>query len=434
MKSVFGGWLWTCCSSGDTSPDRLDRLDRLEPEDWAVSRDDRTKPSCKSRTTQVLPAPSPSLPCRPCKRPDLLDFGDCEATAEPLKDTKGAGSSTPRAPAMPAATYQLPLKAASFRTASAIQEQVRNLSKGSRGSAARNLSKGSSSGRSTKAWQEVRPEESLPGFPLLIPSTEKRSKSLSTRSTARSTAESLKRAVDSVGTNSGGTGPSADGKSPWSPGTSRSFSKSSKDAVIIFDWDDTLCPTSWALEQIRNCPDTAALLEAEKAHTEQLDAHAAAVVALLRAARSCARVAVVTLATKEFFTQSAETFLEGARIKELFRELGIKVYFAERAQETNKATEVAAKSQAMTQCLSHLYGSQLMRWNVLAIGDSTVELEALKKVLAGKWRTPLCKTLKFDARPSLDQLTTQIQTVTPHLADMMACSKDFDRFSLQPWG
>ena len=30
------------------------------------------------------------------------------------------------------------------------------------------------------------------------------------------------------------------------------------------DWDDTLCPTSWALEQIRNCPDTAALLEAEK--------------------------------------------------------------------------------------------------------------------------------------------------------------------------
>ncbi|CAJ1330613.1 unnamed protein product [Effrenium voratum] len=88
------------------------------------------------------------------------------------------------------------------------------------------------------------------------------------------------------------------------------------------DWDDTLCPTSWALEQIRNCPDTAALLEAEKAHTEQLDAHAAAVVALLRAARSCARVAVVTLATKEFFTQSAETFLEGARIKELFRELG----------------------------------------------------------------------------------------------------------------
>ncbi|CAK9023921.1 Uncharacterized protein SCF082_LOCUS16402, partial [Durusdinium trenchii] len=101
-------------------------------------------------------------------------------------------------------------------------------------------------------------------------------------------------------------------------------------AVILVDWDDTLCPTSWVFDQIRRCPDNKALAAVEKASAERLEQHCAAVVAFLRAARAVARVAIVTLATEDFFHQSAETFLESAHIKDLFVELGIEVHFAER--------------------------------------------------------------------------------------------------------
>ena len=70
----------------------------------------------------------------------------------------------------------------------------------------------------------------------------------------------------------------------------------------------------------------------------------------------------------------------------------------------------------MNRCLSKVYGRKpmsrlvgqgirlaVLRWNVLSVGDSEIEHEALKGLLASKWRSSLCKTLKFDSRPSLLQ-------------------------------
>eukprot|EP00440_Ansanella_granifera_P069244 gb/GFBE01075121.1/.p1 GENE.gb/GFBE01075121.1/~~gb/GFBE01075121.1/.p1 ORF type:complete len:568 (+),score=86.62 gb/GFBE01075121.1/:1-1704(+) len=225
-------------------------------------------------------------------------------------------------------------------------------------------------------------------------------------------------------------------------GVLRMFSRSNEptapeNAVIIFDWDDTLCPTTWALDIIKKAKNEAELAKIEQAHAPELAEHVVAVEQLLRAARSVARVAIVTLATPDFWKRSAETFLDGLNVKDLFPELGIKVYYATRQPRSSDIKpETVAKKKAMAKCLGHLYpavSARGVRWNVLSIGDSAIEQEALKQLLSDRSSSPLCKTLKFTTEPSLEQLTRQVQAVTPHLPEMVAHMKDFDRVSSRPW-
>ncbi|CAL1142296.1 unnamed protein product [Cladocopium goreaui] len=75
---------------------------------------------------------------------------------------------------------------------------------------------------------------------------------------------------------------------------------------------------------------------------------------------------------------------------------------------------------------------RLERWG-LCLMAAEIELEALKSLLGSKWRSPLCKTVKFDARPTLTQLTAQLKSVTPNLAAMMASSKSFHITSNSKW-
>jgi len=212
-----------------------------------------------------------------------------------------------------------------------------------------------------------------------------------------------------------------------------SSSADSSKAVIILDWDDTLCPTTWAMNLVESAKSEEELVKMEMEYARQLEEHSAAVVEFLRAARAVARVAVVTLASEEFFQRSAETFLEGARISELFEELGVKVYFAKRPANCNTNAEVAAKREAMKRCLANLYPSYGVwhgaRWNVLSIGDSEIELTAIKQAVSSRWRKSksLCKTCKLEPQPCLSTLTMQLQQVAPQLGAMVAMDKDFDR-------
>eukprot|EP00913_Durusdinium_trenchii_P014583 g13682.t1 len=78
------------------------------------------------------------------------------------------------------------------------------------------------------------------------------------------------------------------------------------------------------------------------------------------------------------------------------------------------------------------FGSPLLFF-LKHLPSQEIELEALKRLLNSKWRSPLCKTLKFDARPSLPQLTAQLRGVTPNLPAMMAANKSFHITSHTKW-
>lgn len=109
----------------------------------------------------------------------------------------------------------------------------------------------------------------------------------------------------------------------------RSHMESSPDGpVVVFDWDDTLMPTSFVMEKViplyRDQPVPEGAL-----HYDKLAAHANIVRRMLRSARQVARVAVVTLARRPWVSMSGALYFPGEEgIEELLACLEIPVYYA----------------------------------------------------------------------------------------------------------
>mmetsp|Transcript_41929 Transcript_41929/g.98332 ORF Transcript_41929/g.98332 Transcript_41929/m.98332 type:complete len:602 (+) Transcript_41929:89-1894(+) len=221
-------------------------------------------------------------------------------------------------------------------------------------------------------------------------------------------------------------------KSPESPprqltGSSRHFA-APENAVIIFDWDDTLCPTFWAGSHRST--------EALEAARVQLLEHARCVRAILHSARAVARVAIVTLATNDWVKASARRYLPTLDLEEILRDLDITVHSAtlnlRNGSRGHNDPRVVAKKRAMASCLKRMYGWSSVPWNVVSIGDSTIERTALQELLADQdtSRRKLCKTVKLDTDPSLEDLTSQIKMLSPLLREMVLEERAFDRTRL----
>jgi len=199
-------------------------------------------------------------------------------------------------------------------------------------------------------------------------------------------------------------------------------------AVIIFDWDDTLVPTCWGSDD--SGPETCVRRDVLK-HYGALLKHVSIVEAVLRAAREVAHVCIVTLANREWMNEAAQHLLPDLNIDAIFAELDIDVRHA--AVSKNERSDfvtarVIAKKKAMSKCLNQFYRSKggKPRWNILSVGDSEIEQRALKELLKESPGKPVCKTCKFDEDPSLEQLTSQLEALLPHLQRMAVHPKDVD--------
>lgn len=199
-------------------------------------------------------------------------------------------------------------------------------------------------------------------------------------------------------------------------------------AVIIFDWDDTLCPTWWA--------GTASGLEADGSrvdvtkHMAELEHHSDVVVNVLRAAREVARVAIVTLGSRDWVRNSARRLFPNLDLETVFKELGIYVWYAGVGKRRNKHEDprIAAKKKAMLACLNSMYVHLAgVQWNVTSIGDSMIEIHALRQLQKemGK-RAPCCKTVKLAGAPTLAQLDIQLEALSPKLPHIVKRQKDLD--------
>jgi len=236
-------------------------------------------------------------------------------------------------------------------------------------------------------------------------------------------------------------------------------------SVILFDWDDTLLPTAFLQEMVlpklpASAKETG--LPPDSQHFETLAAHACMLRAILTIARTVAQVAIVTLAVRPWVTTSSDRWLPGLNITDLLRRLGIPVYYSRENVKRRDACQAqveegvdiftVAKRATMMKCLRKLYGkrslTQAARMNVMSIGDSLAEKEALKEVLwascesqrdpQGKIITPLCKTVKFVYQPSASLLGDELQLVAMWLRRMALHSEDFDvsmdSEDLRHWG
>lgn len=206
-------------------------------------------------------------------------------------------------------------------------------------------------------------------------------------------------------------------------------------AVIIFDWDDTLMPTTFISNVLGpSLPDfekDQPLKQNSKWYKAMAD-HAQLVETALRTARRVARTAIVTLATLDWVYSSAARYLPGVDFESLVEELGIVVYPADRQSPALEVLARAgddrgmvAKIAAMTTCLRALYASGDVSWNVTSIGDSVLEKEALKKCMS-RHAHHLCKTVKLVEKPTLAELSREVHMLTPSLHKVVTHGKPYD--------
>jgi len=217
------------------------------------------------------------------------------------------------------------------------------------------------------------------------------------------------------------------------------------DTVIIFDWDDTLFPTWFISDVVVPCLppgtkwDADAVLPSDSPFSEALAKHAQTVRALLSTARKTGRVGIVTLAQRPWVLSSAKRFWPGLDFEAVLKELDIPIIYARECLRRPMISQAKveegvniftiAKQAAMLKALKKLYGRDPWK-NVISIGDSIVERDAITEVLWGHDQdpeiTPCCKTVKLMEEPSPEQLGAELTLLGMWLRSMAAHGEDFD--------
>ncbi|CAE7257595.1 PTAC2 [Symbiodinium microadriaticum] len=205
------------------------------------------------------------------------------------------------------------------------------------------------------------------------------------------------------------------------------------ETAIIFDWDDTLFPTWHALEVKEH------RLPGDKAFNDSLDQLTNTVRDLLTQARSCGRVAIVTLSRRPWVAESATEFMPRLNIEALLDELQIPLIYSRECVKKHHMRSpdgefeegvcplTMAKEQAMKKVLKRLYGKNPWK-NVLSIGDSVTEKTAITELhwaIMGEDAKSCCKTLKMLHNPTLAQLQMELTVIKDALPNMAKRVEDF---------
>lgn len=202
-------------------------------------------------------------------------------------------------------------------------------------------------------------------------------------------------------------------------------------SCIIIDWDDTLFPTSHVQVLIERGKDPCA----DDDFMEIMAAHAAVVKDFLQTARKFARVAIVTLAKRPWVDNTAKKYWRDLDFDALLSELEIPIYYAQefltptekRARVEGVDLYVIAKRNAMAKSLrTFRKGSGSVISNLISIGDSFAEHEAMKEVGWSMDSSTVCKSVLFVAEPSIGTLTDELRILIPSIGRVVAVPDDLD--------
>lgn len=208
----------------------------------------------------------------------------------------------------------------------------------------------------------------------------------------------------------------------------------------MFDWDDTLCP-SWFLKQVSASKDEIeGPIDERSPHFEALAGLAKSIEHTLRAARTLGRVVIVTLAMRGWVHRSSRLYLPGLDLENLLYSLDIPIFYA-RETVSRRHVDTAeleggvdlttiAKMKVMSKVLRRLSRKSIAWTNIISIGDSNQERDAITEFLwsydEDTQRNVLCKTVKFFEKPSVEVLEAELAILRRFLNPMVSCSEDFD--------
>jgi len=209
--------------------------------------------------------------------------------------------------------------------------------------------------------------------------------------------------------------------------------------VILFDWDDTLFPTTFLCEEVfPTFPERSmrfAPLPEHCEYQESLLVHADTIKDILMTAKALAKVGIVTLGAKPWVTDSANWYCKNSGLAELIEELNIPIYYAreyvtprdKRACQAEEGVDlqVISKRNAMRSCLRKLNGRRWRHSNVTCVGDSTAEVDAICEIMwSVEEGTNTLKTIKFTEQPSLQTLAMQLELLADWLPKISTHARD----------
>eukprot|EP00927_Polykrikos_kofoidii_P048571 TRINITY_DN42831_c0_g1_i1.p1 TRINITY_DN42831_c0_g1~~TRINITY_DN42831_c0_g1_i1.p1 ORF type:complete len:432 (-),score=78.89 TRINITY_DN42831_c0_g1_i1:173-1468(-) len=230
--------------------------------------------------------------------------------------------------------------------------------------------------------------------------------------------------------------------------------------VIVFDWDDTLFPTTCLLDamkldvevplDLQVCMTVEMLEEASKSIRECEDQ----AINILTLARELGHVVVVTLASEGWVSMVCKNFFP--RLGEVLKEHDVPVIYALVGQD-EESNMAMVKARAMAKAVTEFYSQYRgQTWkNLVSIGDSHFErdgmltaarayvdgtsmqsqgVEDLSPTMGGHWqrevnghlykvRVKLCKLL---SKPDVDEITLQLDLVGRWLDKMVATDGGFE--------
>jgi len=185
--------------------------------------------------------------------------------------------------------------------------------------------------------------------------------------------------------------------------------------LIIFDWDDTLFPTTWLREQ--GLLENGAVITQQQ--DEQLQALADVVAVTLEVAKKRGGVAIVTNAEQGWVEMSCEAIMPSLRA----HLEGVRIVSARsRHEKQGVFAPTTWKCLAFEELVDDFYSASgksdmTLRRNIVSLGDSEHEMEALMWVAAGTECDAKC--LKWVQQPGLEQLREQHELIAGLLDDVV---------------
>jgi len=201
----------------------------------------------------------------------------------------------------------------------------------------------------------------------------------------------------------------------------RATQKIVESTILIFDWDDTVCPSSWIQEQWLSLEDSAVVSEEQQLALQKF---ADCALEMLAVAKLYGRVVLVTNAEHGWIEMSCQKFmpslfpaLEDVRILS-----ARSTYEGEGVDSPFQWKLFAFESEI---CDFNDCFAAAQQKNIISFGDSAHEREALIRVTE---RLPNClmKSVKFVENPSLEQLSMEHSLLTGVLDHIVHYERNLD--------
>lgn len=209
--------------------------------------------------------------------------------------------------------------------------------------------------------------------------------------------------------------------------------------IIIFDWDDTLCPSTWMRKHAR-FDNKGRPCRIEPETKMELTMLTDQIIPLLLSAQQLGKVVMVTNARRPWVDTSCKNFLPSVRRH--LQELPI-IYALELVGEEEVAKDfngntggllTETKARAMKAAVTEFYSRyEGQSWkNVVSVGDALFEHNAIRQVVADrmaeeqtskKCRT---KTIKLLEGPTIAGLVVQLSILESWLPKIVSADKDVD--------